>query len=137
MSHDSSLAAANSPSKLLFPKQSRLVTKADFDRVYKQRCKAGDGVLLVFGAPNDLGRTRLGLSVSRKVGNAVVRNRQKRLLREAFRLGQHQLPRGIDLIVIPTAPERASLEVYGQSLGRLAAKLARRIAKSSESGAPL
>ncbi len=136
MSHDLPPAATDSPPKLLFPKQSRLVTKADFERVYKARCKAGDGVLLVFAWPNELGRTRLGLSVSKKVGNAVVRNRHKRLLREAFRLSQHQLPAGLDIIVIPTAPDRAALDVYRQSLGRLAAKLAKRAANSSGSGKP-
>lgn len=136
MSHEPPPADSNSPPKLLFPKQSRLVTKADFDRVYKERCKAGDGVLLVFAWPNQLGRTRLGLSVSKKVGNAVARNRHKRLLREAFRLSQLQLPTGLDIIVIPTAPERAALGVYRQSLARLTTKLAKRLANSLGSGAP-
>jgi len=81
---------------------------------------------LVFGHPNGLACPRLGLSVSRKLGNAVVRNRWKRRLREAFRLEQTRLPAGLDLIVIPratTEPEFASLR---RSLVSLAARIARK-----------
>jgi ribonuclease P protein component len=62
-----------------------------------------DEVLIVYGFPNGLGRIRLGLSVSRKVGNAVVRNRWKRLIREAFRLDilTDSPTEGLDLVVIP------------------------------------
>lgn len=131
---DANTPSANSPRAggpwLGFPKSSRLVTKADFDRAYQRRCKAGDGVLLVFAVPNGTGSSRLGLSVSRKVGPAVVRNRIKRLLREAFRLQQHELPRGLDLVVIPTAPDQAVLPVYRKSLRKLLTKLARRLAET-------
>ena len=53
------------------------------------------------------GGTRLGLAVSRRAGNAVVRNRIKRVLREAFRLDREDLPPGLDVIVIPLDPARA------------------------------
>lgn len=110
-----------------FPKSSRLLTRNDFDRVYRFRCKAGDGSLLVFALRNDTSATRIGLSVSRKVGNAIVRNRLKRLLREAFRLTQHDLPTGLDLVVIPTAKDKATLENYQHALVRLTKKLQRRL----------
>jgi ribonuclease P protein component len=112
---------------LSFPKSARLRTKTEFDRVYARRCKASDGTLLVFAQRNELSLPRIGLSVSRKLGGAVVRNRLKRLLREAFRLSQHELPTGVDLVVIPSAAERANLEAYRESLRRLSKKLARRL----------
>jgi ribonuclease P protein component len=110
-----------------FPRSARLRSKRDFDRVYAVRCKAGDGVLLVFGAANELGLSRLGLSVSRKLGGAVVRNRLKRLLREAFRLERERLPRGLDFVVIPSAADRASLPAYRESLARMSRKVERRL----------
>ena len=119
--------AEHTSGRYRFPKSSRLLTKPEFDRVYQRRCKAGDGVLLLFALDNGQPSTRIGLSVSRKVGNAVVRNRIKRLLREAFRLTQHDLPTGLDLVVIPTAPDKAALETYQRSLKRLTTKLQRRL----------
>jgi len=99
---------------------------ADFQRAYRRRCRASDDLLLVFGCPNGLPYPRLGLSVSRAKGNAVARNRWKRLIREAFRLSREQLPTGIDLIVIPCGgkPELAALQ---ESLCRLAQRLAEKL----------
>ena len=88
-----------------------------------------DDRLLIFGCPNDLPYPRLGLSVSRKFGNAVKRNRWKRLLREAFRLCRAELPVGIDLVVIPRGGDDAELElgVLTQSLPGLANKVAQKL----------
>ena len=109
------------------PKSSKLRRPADFSRVYAGRIKVGDGHLLVFGADNPDGLTRIGLSVSKKHGNAVARNRIKRLLREAFRLEQHALPRGLDLILIPRQQSGATLDDYRQSLRRCTEKLRQRL----------
>lgn len=103
-----------------FPKSRRLTRKAEFDVVFRARQSRADANLVVYAAPNDLGHPRLGLVVSRKVSkSAVVRNRWKRLLREAFRLTQHDLP-AADLVCLPKSPAPAELEVLKQSLKALA-----------------
>ncbi len=107
---------------------------ADFQRAYRRRCTASDGRLLVFGCPNGLAYPRLGLSVSRKVGKAVVRNRWKRLLREAFRLSRQQLPVGIDLVVIPRRGAEPGLTELLDSLPRLAGRVARRLGRVEAGG---
>ncbi len=84
-----------------FNRSKRLHGRRAFGAVYGARCRKHVGPLTLFGRLNDVGHCRLGLSVSRRVGKAVRRNRIKRLLREAFRLIQHELPGGVD------APERS------------------------------
>jgi ribonuclease P protein component len=92
-----------------FPPRERLKRPADFRRVYDRRCSAADSTIVVYGCLNELPFSRLGLSVSRKVGGAVVRNRWKRLLREAYRLTRTELPIGIDWVVIPRNSSPAPL----------------------------
>ena len=108
----------------------RLKSSRDFAKVFGRRARAADARLLVYAAENALGHTRFGVSVSRKVGGAVVRSAVKRLLREAFRLSQHKLPCGLDLVLIPhrEAVADAGLDDYRKSLVALARRLSRRIA---------
>ncbi|MCA9067591.1 MAG: ribonuclease P protein component [Planctomycetaceae bacterium] len=113
-------------------KDQRIRSSLDFARVYDLKQRAGDEHLLVFGLRNELGHTRFGLSVSKKHGNAVKRARLKRLLREAFRLSQHDLPRGLDLVLIPRQNSGATLADYRESLKRAARKLDRRLSDSSQ-----
>ncbi|RMG32173.1 MAG: ribonuclease P protein component [Planctomycetota bacterium] len=110
-----------------FPKKYRLRKAHEFQRVFEGRQRAGDSELLVFALRNGLPYSRLGLSVSRKHGSAVRRNRLKRLIREAFRLSRHELPTGLDLIVIPRIGREHSLESIRRSLIRLTHRLDRRL----------
>ena len=114
-------------SNFSFPKKQHLRTPADFQRVYDIKQRAGDKHLLIFGAMNDLNLTRIGLSVSKKNGNAVRRNRIKRLLREAFRLTSHQLPETCDFILIPRPGSGSTLTDYQSSLKSLTQKIHRRM----------
>lgn len=110
-----------------FPAGFRLRKQADFARVYARRCSASDGLILVYVAASTLDHPRIGLSVSRKVGGAVERNRWKRLLREAFRQSRQALPAGIDLIVIPRPGVEPELRSLADSLVRLVLKAQRRL----------
>ncbi|MDO5579566.1 MAG: ribonuclease P protein component [Planctomycetia bacterium] len=88
-----------------FPPIFRLRTRSDFAKVYARRCRAGDDCFLVFADLNGLDYSRIGLSVSKKVGNSPCRNRWKRLIREAFRRNREDLPSGFDFIIIPSKKE--------------------------------
>ena len=108
-----------------FPAALRVKRGEDFDRAYALRRRRDCGAVIVYGARNGLGVTRLGLSVSRKVGGAVARNRVKRLLREAFRAVQHGLPSGLDLVVVARPHEEWPAERYRAALAESAAELDR------------
>ncbi len=123
------------PPRPTFPKSVRLLRKADFDEVFAWKLSAADGNLVVYGKPNALGHARLGLVVSRKVGNAVRRNRWKRVLREAFRLSRAELPR-LDFVVLPRSRETPALDPIGASLRQLAWRLANKAAKRDEHEGP-
>lgn len=116
----------------------RIKSSRDFARIYASKLRCGDNYLLVFAAENSCAGTRFGLSVSRKVGTSVKRSAVKRLLREAFRLSQQELPKGLDLILIPQrdAVGTAELSDYCKSLLELSRRLARRLAIRQTGSAP-
>jgi ribonuclease P protein component len=109
-----------------FRKAQHLRRPADFRRVYDRRCFVRNKDLTVYGCLNDLALTRVGFSVSRKIGNAVERNRLRRLYREAFRLVQQHLPAGMDFVLIPRSATRADLDSLKEALIELTTELAGR-----------
>jgi len=115
--------------KYAFPAKYRIRRGADFQRAYGKRCAVSDGNLLIFGCENGLPYPRLGLSVSKRLGKAVVRNRWKRILREAFRLHRERLPVGIDLVIVPRESGTPDLDRAAASLRRLAPRLAKKLGR--------
>lgn len=108
-------------------REQRLRSPREFERVYTEGRSAADSHVVVYAARNGTSRARLGLSVGRKLGPAVQRNRYRRTLREAFRLQQHDLPQGFDYILIPRSSKKPCSRVYAQSLLALCRRLQRRI----------
>lgn len=84
-----------------FPKSERLVKRPEFDKVMREGKKRRvDTVCTVFYLPNGLNRKRLGIIASKKVGNAVQRNRAKRKIREVFRCMKDRISPAMDIVVI-------------------------------------
>jgi ribonuclease P protein component len=77
----------------------RLSSAVEFASVFARKARRDLGWIIVHAAPNDLGRTRLGLSIGTRVGKAVRRVRVKRMIREAFRLVRCEIPPGMDVVV--------------------------------------
>lgn len=114
-----------------FPPSARLKKSPEFQLVFAARHSAADDCLIVYALPNGLGYNRIGLSVSRKVGPAHVRNRWKRLIREAFRLQRRTLPQDVDLVVIPRGGVKPTFMQVSESLLQVAHRAARRSRKSA------
>ncbi len=116
-----------------FPRERRLRRDDDFRAVFARKCSAADALIVVYARKNDVGYSRLGLSVSKKHGSAVRRNRWKRLFREAFRLDYSQLPPALDLVLIPRQGGEPSLPAIRASLCQLAQRLDKRLQRQRES----
>ena len=82
-------------------KRGRLTRSGDFDRVYRDGSSRANRHLVVYSFPTEPGSDpRLGISVSRKVGKAVTRNKVKRSLREAYWALAERLPAGHDFVIV-------------------------------------
>ncbi|WP_409524366.1 ribonuclease P protein component [Nitrincola sp. MINF-07-Sa-05] len=84
-----------------YPRQLRLLTGGDFKRVFDGAVlKVSEQPLLILASPNDLDHPRIGFVISKKnIRRAVKRNRVRRIIRESFRLNQHNLP-NIDMVIL-------------------------------------
>lgn len=84
-----------------YPRRLRLLTGRDFQSVFDDvQLKVPDQPILILSRPNDLGHPRLGFVISKKnIRKAVKRNRVRRIIRESFRLNQHNLP-SVDMIIM-------------------------------------
>jgi ribonuclease P protein component len=119
-----------------FPKKLHVRTRREFSAVFEPHVRISRGPLLLYGVPNRLDHCRLGLSTPRRVGLAVVRNRIRRLLRESFRLLQHELPPGYDLIVVVRPHEPMALAEYQRLLRGLCIALDAVWRKKARSDSP-
>ncbi|MCH8921668.1 MAG: ribonuclease P protein component [Planctomycetes bacterium] len=113
-----------------FLQKYRIRRNADFQRVFRRRRSAADETIVVHVCENDLPHARLGAAVSRKIGNAVRRNRWKRLLRETFRMAREDLPAGVDLVVVPRRGVEPKLSQLLKSLPSVARRAAARLSEN-------
>lgn len=122
-------------SRPLFGSDCRLKRQRDIDAAFKQGVKLVNRRLVAWLSPAASGSSRLGLSVSRKVGGAVKRNRVKRCLREAFRHLAPSLPEALDVMLVarPVDPPM-TLAQAREALGQIFSLHQRRRAPSSKSG---
>ena len=106
----------------------RVRSQRIFKTAFANRCRVSGQWLTLFAVRNEVGFVRLGISVGRRFGSAVERNRVKRLIREAFRRIRHELPPGLDMIVVPKTGDREpSLSELQISLRSLAEKIVTRV----------
>lgn len=110
-----------------FPEALRIKKRDDFGRVFRRGKVATDETLVVHVIRDVDQPTRIGLSVSKKVGNAPTRNRWKRLIREAFRTTKQTMPEGLQIVVRPRKGAVPSLASISKSLSRLCQQLDRRV----------
>ena len=84
-----------------YPRRLRLLTGRDFQYVFDNaQLKVPDQTILILARPNNLGHSRLGFVISKKnIRQAVKRNRVRRIIRESFRLHQHELP-AVDIVIL-------------------------------------
>ena len=114
---------------LTAPKSLRLTRRSDIKRIFEQGRRVVDSRMTLWGMPSPAdnaagGRARIGVAVSVRHGNAVRRNRIKRLCREAGRLVRADLPGGWDFIIVPRAGAHLAVPVLQESLRDLGKRLA-------------
>ena len=128
--------------RLFYRKRHRVKGSDEFAAVFAFKVRKSRGAMTVFAMPNGLGEHRLGLSVGRKVGNAVVRGKVKRMIREAFRHERENVPMGADgcgydLVVAVRGHEAiggVGLEVWREWFSGAARAAVRVVEKRGESG---
>lgn len=122
------------PPRFLFRPRHRLTHANQFDAVYAEKARKSAGPITVFGRLNGLPHARLGLSVGKRVGGAVMRNSVKRRLREAFRHLMPELTTGMDLVVTASAHEPREPERYLEALRSCVAGVEKELLKRAARG---
>jgi len=113
-----------------FSREERLKRQRDFALVFSEGKAVADRRLVVHARPNGLPLNRLGLGVGKRHGNAVARNRLKRLLREAYRTQKPDLPQGYDLVVVPRKSCPDDVELLRESVADLLKQVAGKFASA-------
>ena len=119
-SHD----PASNDERAVFRRRHRLSGERAFGRVFDNKLRKSSGPITIFLCPNGAREHRLGLSVGRRVGGAVVRGRFKRMIREAFRLSRGRIPMlpgedqrgGYDIVVTVRAHAPMDLDAYTRAM---------------------
>jgi len=106
------------------PKRYRLRRRSDINAVFDEGTSARDRLATMIARPNNLPHSRIGVGISRRHGNAVRRNRIKRLCREAMRLSRHDLPAGRDFMLLLRPGAKLTLAGLRKSVLQLAGQLA-------------
>lgn len=109
-----------------FPANLRVKRRDEFNRVFHRGQVVADDMLVMHGIRSGK-NTRLGLSVSKRVGHAPLRNRWKRLIREAFRLQRRQLAPGLVIVVRPRKGAQPDFVQIHESLRRLSWRLDKKL----------
>ena len=111
-----------------FGKQHRVTHSGDFTKILRLGICVADETLVLFAMPRRIIQEplRIGITIPKKTGNAVQRNRWKRLIRESFRIQREKLPSGYDFVVRPKRGASPDWIAIKKSIPRLASKAAKR-----------
>ena len=86
------------------PPSRRVRKRREFEKAYEEGHKVVTPQFALYVRPNGLAQSRLGITTTRRLGKAVVRNRARRLVREAYRKNQSRVPGGFDFVFVVRRP---------------------------------
>jgi ribonuclease P protein component len=117
------------------PREQRVRKRKDFDRVFQDGGSVRAGLIYGRYLPNGTSCTRIGVAVPNRFGKAAKRNRARRLLKEAYRLHKHEMPPGLDIILLPgTGWNKPPLGAVEECMGRIARKLSEKQPGTGKAG---